>query len=200
MKGFSVFTGILFPGTGYFAVGRGYTSYMAYKDLSGQRFGQLVVLGPSDQRANGFIVWDCQCDCGNKKGVTTPNLTSGRTKSCGCAKVRDLTGQQFDKLTVLRKTDLRRNGFVVWECICQCGNTTMVTTNNLTGGTVHSCGCTRRKDLSGQRFGHLLVLHPTAQRKGGHIVWLCQCDCGSTVPIASSELLSGRKTSCGCSK
>lgn len=171
---------------------------MAYKDLTGQRFGKLIVLGPSDERANGFMVWECQCDCGNSKRVPTPNLTGGRTKSCGCSRFRDLTGRRFGKLTVVRKTETRSNGFIIWECICDCGSTTTVTTNNLTGGTVQSCGCTRFKDLSGKRFGQLLVLHPTQDRRSGHIVWECQCDCGNTVRVTSSKLINGDKTSCGC--
>ena len=171
---------------------------MAHKDLSGTRFGKLVVIGASDQRSNGFIMWDCQCDCGNRKCVSTANLTSGRTKSCGCARAQDLTGKQFGKLTVIGKTDRRRNGFVVWECKCQCGKVSYVTTNNLTGGTVQSCGCSRFKDLSGKRFGNLIVLQATQQRKSGHIIWACQCDCGNVVPIPSSELISGSKTSCRC--
>lgn len=164
------------------------------------RFGKLVVLGASDQRSNGFVVWDCQCDCGSRKGVTTPNLTSGRTKSCGCARVQNLTGMQFGKLTVVRKTEQRRNGFVVWECKCQCGNVTTVTTNNLTGGTVQSCGCSRYKDLTGCRYGNLTVLHATPSRKRGHIMWQCQCDCGKNVVVSSSELVGGSRTSCGCAR
>ena len=171
---------------------------MAYKDLTGQRFGMLTVLGPSDSRANGFIVWDCQCDCGNTKGVPTPNLTSGRTKSCGCARTQDLTGRQFGKLTVICKTSERRNGFVIWQCRCECGSITSVTTNNLTGGTVRSCGCSRHKDLTGMRFGSLTALCPTDQRRSGHILWQCSCDCGNSVVLTSSELLGGSKLSCGC--
>ncbi len=181
-------------------LGKECTASVAYKDLSGRRFGKLTVLGPSELRANGFIVWNCRCDCGNIKGVTTANLTSGRTKSCGCARIQDLTGQQFGKLTVLRKTASRRSGFVVWECICQCGNTTAVTTNNLTGGTVRSCGCSRHKDLSGMRFGMLTAVQPTDQRKRGHIIWQCFCDCGNSTLVTSSDLLSGSRTSCGCTE
>lgn len=173
---------------------------MSYKDLSGQRFGKLTVLGPSDVRANGFVVWNCKCDCGNTKGIATPNLTSGRTKSCGCSRFQDLTGRQFGKLTVIRKTASRRNGFVVWECMCQCGNTTTVTTNNLTGGTVSSCGCSRYKDLAGMRFGMLTAVHPTEQRKSGHLVWQCRCNCGKYLLVTSSDLLNGSINSCGCAE
>ena len=49
------------------------------KDLTGNRFGRLVVLNKSQ---NGK--WLCLCDCGNKKEILTHSLTSGKTQSCGC--------------------------------------------------------------------------------------------------------------------
>lgn len=59
------------------------------KDLTGQRFGRLVVLRKSEgNRPNdkGRIFWECQCDCGNQVSVRAGALTSGNTKSCGCAR------------------------------------------------------------------------------------------------------------------
>lgn len=53
------------------------------KDLTGQRFGKLTVIGIGT-RKNNAIVWECQCDCGNVTTVRGSNLTSGLTKSCGC--------------------------------------------------------------------------------------------------------------------
>ncbi len=53
------------------------------KNLTGQRFGRLVVTGPA-VRVGQYIKWHCQCDCGK---VATPyqfSLTSGKSKSCGC--------------------------------------------------------------------------------------------------------------------
>ena len=38
-------------------------------DLTGQRFGKLVVLGDSGKRCNGAVMWDCACDCGEKSKV-----------------------------------------------------------------------------------------------------------------------------------
>jgi hypothetical protein len=54
------------------------------KDLSGQRFGRLVVLKIHPERTSGGGArWTCLCDCGNEKVVSAPNI--GRnTKSCGC--------------------------------------------------------------------------------------------------------------------
>ena len=55
-------------------------------DLTGQRFGRLVVkeLVPSDGRKGTF--WLCQCDCGNTTVVAGQELRRGGTKSCGCLK------------------------------------------------------------------------------------------------------------------
>lgn len=54
-------------------------------DLTGQRFGRLVVLQKSAQKSkNGSAMWECRCDCGNKVAVSAKHLKSGATKSCGC--------------------------------------------------------------------------------------------------------------------
>lgn len=55
------------------------------KDLTGQRFGRLVVIcreGSTPSRR--YATWKCLCDCGNVKIVVSNNLTSGHTQSCGC--------------------------------------------------------------------------------------------------------------------
>lgn len=58
------------------------------------------------------------------------------------SKINDLTGQKFNLLTV--KGMAQRNP-IYWECVCDCGNTTLVRTSNLTGGKVKSCGCLQHK-------------------------------------------------------
>ena len=58
-----------------------------YTDLTGQRFGRLVVIDRAPTKVrNGRskTSWICQCDCGNKTAVLSENLKSGNTKSCGC--------------------------------------------------------------------------------------------------------------------
>ena len=54
------------------------------KDISGQRFGRLVVACLSGSGHHGEKVWECICDCGNKAYATGSSLRSGKTKSCGC--------------------------------------------------------------------------------------------------------------------
>jgi hypothetical protein len=57
-------------------------------DLTGQRFGRLMVIGQAPSvitDANVYrTMWHCQCDCGNKAVVGGENLKMGITKSCGC--------------------------------------------------------------------------------------------------------------------
>lgn len=53
-------------------------------DLTGQRFGRLVVKGYSHSNKHGRAVWNCVCDCGNISAVVGGALLRGTTKSCGC--------------------------------------------------------------------------------------------------------------------
>lgn len=52
-------------------------------DITGQRFGKLVVLGRGESKGPGRTAWNCLCDCGNKKTIRGDALKSGRTTSCG---------------------------------------------------------------------------------------------------------------------
>ena len=53
-------------------------------DLTGQRFGRLVVLRYAGRSQGKKNLWFCKCDCGNEKIVAIDKLNSGNTKSCGC--------------------------------------------------------------------------------------------------------------------
>lgn len=55
-------------------------------DLVGKRFGKWTVLERAlERRANGVILWRCQCDCGRTGLVARNTLIAGRSISCGCA-------------------------------------------------------------------------------------------------------------------
>jgi len=51
----------------------------------------------------------------------------------------DITGKRFGKITALNITDKRKNGHVVWNCRCDCGNIIEVTTGYLQSGDTKSC-------------------------------------------------------------
>lgn len=57
------------------------------------------------------------------------------------------------------------------------------------------------KELTGQRFGLLKVLHLDQGRcKPGYVYWSCSCDCGNAKSVRSCALLSGDTQSCGCAR
>jgi len=62
------------------------------KDISGQRFGRLTVVGFVDFAPNRVSRWLCRCDCGTEKVIRKSNLTvtnpNSQTRSCGCQKVQ----------------------------------------------------------------------------------------------------------------
>lgn len=118
----------------------------------------------------------------------------------------NISGQRFGALTAVRCLDMNNKGYRVWLCRCDCGGEIAVDTRRLKRGIVTNCGCVPKEnarsgslaeDLSGQRFGLLLVLQRTENKKG-HTCWLCRCDCGRTCAVTAHELKSGAVKSCGC--
>lgn len=58
-------------------------------DKSGNRYGMLtLVCRLNTRQANGSFKYLVQCDCGESKVVGFAQMTSGRTKSCGCLNKR----------------------------------------------------------------------------------------------------------------
>ena len=136
------------------------------RDLTGQRFGRLVALNPTDKRLQTSIVWECACDCGNTAFASVKNLVQGNTRSCGCLQgetakkngaiaKRNITGQRFGMLVAIQPTEMRQDKAVVWECKCDCGNTAFVSLRHLHYGHTRSCGClysiNRQKQIAKKR-------------------------------------------------
>ncbi|QQX25935.1 hypothetical protein [Heyndrickxia sporothermodurans] len=94
-----------------------------------------------------------------------------------------------------------------WLCQCDCGNQLPVITDSLRNGNTKSCGCNKNEwiseknspDLTGKRFSKLKVLRRNLEKtNNNHTFWECQCDCGNTTVVDSSNLISGNTKSCGC--
>lgn len=56
------------------------------------------------------------------------------------------------------------------------------------------------EDLTGKKFGRLVVIKRFGENKHGHIRWKCTCACGSTVVVVGNNLKRGDTKSCGCLK
>lgn len=70
---------------------------------------------------------------------------------------KDLIGQRFSKLVVLLNVGSSKDRQIIWNCLCDCGNTTLVKAGNLKTGNTKSCGCAMndewRKKISESRVG-----------------------------------------------
>lgn len=115
----------------------------------------------------------------------------------------DISGQTFGFLTTIRPA-AKRGRRAFWLCQCTCGNKTEIVRDNLISGHTTSCGCRwrmktgPRQDLTGQRFGMLVVLKYAGRgSREGESYWECRCDCGGTKKIAGYNLRNISR-SCGC--
>ena len=119
-------------------------------DLTGKRFGKLLVLGEPQNGTRG-TVWKCLCDCGTICYKVSADLVNGNTKSCGCYKadlhstMNDLTGQTFGELTALFSDTVAKDGQRIWHCRCSCGKEIDVRAGALRSGKTKSCGCKTSK-------------------------------------------------------
>jgi hypothetical protein len=121
-------------------------------------------------------------------------------------RARDLTGMRFGRWVVegrpTSEFSVDRPGY--WPCRCDCGVRRMVHRKVLRSGDSQSCGCNRgrsgREDLTGRRFGLLVVTGPEipSLRDDRRVEWICQCDCGGTAYAFGSVLRGGYVKSCGC--
>ena len=163
----------------------------AWKDLTGQRFGKLVALYPTSGREYDRVVWHCTCDCGGEADYASTTLLRGAATTCGCSQEgEDLTGRQFGNLTVLRKAERRK----YWICQCACGTEKEVLAWSLLRGATRSCGCLPypRKDISGEKRGHLTALRQTGKTIDSSTEYVWRCDCGNevTLPLSRVNALS----------
>ena len=82
------------------------------KDLTGKRFGRLVVIERAEDyiRPNGqhAIQWRCKCDCGNEKITNSYSLTKGKCTSCGCART--------ERLVKMNETHGQSNSSIYRRC------------------------------------------------------------------------------------
>ncbi len=112
----------------------------------------------------------------------------------------DLRGKIFDHLAVLSFHHVNSHGTTYWLCQCDCGKQTIVSRNHLIDGSTHSCGHLKGEDndLTGHRFGKLIVLQSAGRNHRGNRLWECLCECGTVKIIQAAKLKERACQSCGC--
>lgn len=115
------------------------------KDLTGEKFGRLLVVSRAQNDDKGRAMWNCICECGSEVTIKSTNLVEGRTRSCGCLRVNALTGKRFGRLLVLGRVENHRTkggkSQVQYKCQCDCGNIIVARGESLCSGNTKSCGC-----------------------------------------------------------
>lgn len=82
---------------------------------------------------------------------------------------RNLTGQTFDRLTVLR-FERMASGASGWRCVCSCGQITVVRSDHIIQGRIRSCGCLLREIVSARMTTHGQTRR-YQKRPAEYVVW-----------------------------
>ena len=191
----------------------------SFKNITGKRYGRLVVLCRVDDGKKNKAIWRCLCDCGETVDVIGSKLILDRKQSCGCLKKEVLEkiyaenrinrkGEKRGRLTAIEPTKKRKSGEIVWRYRCECGEYVFRTPSTVSDNTA-SCGCLQKEmaanlgrsaaiNITGKRFGRLVAVKPTNERCSNSVKWLFKCDCGDTKIISAHSAVRGRTRSCGC--
>ena len=190
----------------------------------GKTYGCYTILEflPTEPHKKRYCL--CRCEnCGEIRKVQYYKVTHNNYKDCPKCKQRnrtiykvnkkiknDLTGKIFGKLKVLYRVEnhIQPSGIekVMYRCLCECGNEKNIASSHLVSGHTQSCGCSHKKmmreklviDLTGKRYGRLVVLNELKNVSKKNTTWLCKCDCGKLCSATTRLLNSGKKQSCGC--
>lgn len=78
----------------------------------GEKFNFLTIVEKTNQRNNnGCVIYKCLCDCGSYTFVSSNNLKSGHTKSCGCYAIK----KSFERMKQNSKLYLQKKKPIVSE-------------------------------------------------------------------------------------
>lgn len=92
---------------------------MPRENLIGQKFSHLTVIELDEEKTKetGRTHWICECDCEDhtRLSVLVTNLKSGNSTKCKYCRAKNLIGQKFNQLTVIKRI-IDKNDKVVWKC------------------------------------------------------------------------------------
>lgn len=162
----------------------------------GDKFGLWEVVGePLKKNGKWYHLCRCSCDKHTERYVQRTYLVTGKSTSCGCRnrvkKNEGMVGKKFGKLTVLKQMPSSKFKNIMWECLCECGNKTVVAGFKLRNGHTKSCGhC--------NHVGEIINGVEILEQIGG--AWFkCKCPyCGNEFTQQYNRISSGHVRSCGC--
>ena len=158
-------------------------------DETGKRYGMLV--GIRKVGSKDGAVWLYQCDCGNLKEAKASHVRYGQVRSCGCNKGnkgmkfhKDLTGNKYGNLTVLREYEIARDEKIRYVVRCDCGREFVELGYFLTSGKITKCqSCANAthhmsytkiyKKWVGMKMRCYSKNHPSYKDYGGRGITIC---------------------------
>ena len=189
------------------------------KEYVGKKFGSLTVYDviygyKINENSRPRTFCKCTCDCGNDVFINVDELTKENVSCLECSIKRrgklfetDERGQKFGRLTIIDIDRSEKHSVAI--CKCDCGNIVRINKADVVAGHTLSCGClhkervteTNEKDYTGYiSISGVKILDKS--HKNGHGTWVYNCvcpECGNIFQALPCNVISGHKTSCGCS-
>ena len=129
-----------------------------FNDLTGKRFGSLLIIDRAKNDKWGHARWNYICDCG-KKGVAAGGRLTYKKEPIihrGCLTFNDLSGQRFGSLLIIDRAKSDERGKSRWNYICDCGKKGVVVGFRLTckKDPKNHCGCLSNQHNSDSKKTH----------------------------------------------
>ena len=84
-------------------------------ELTGQRFGRLLVIEGAGVSKSRISQWLCECDCGVRKVVLSGNLRNGTSTTCGCSRAKNVPPSNLSHGHARRRTPT----YITWDGMIQ---------------------------------------------------------------------------------
>lgn len=123
----------------------------------GDKFDLLIVVAKDHIDEKRHVFWLCKCDCGNEKIVREDYLKANSTKSCGCLRFKNLSGNVFGRLKVTseyKKEKRNKYSITKWLCKCSCGKEKWINSQDLISKHTQSCGCLQMETIRNRKLDY----------------------------------------------
>jgi hypothetical protein len=120
---------------------------MQLLDLTGEKYGDWIVVGRSPDGKRKYHSWVCRCKCGKEKVLDSYYIRKvWKPTDCGCS--NSIIGKKFGMLIVLEKLGKKCNTLSNFKCVCECGEEKITRGAYLLNGQRKSCGCYLSKEAN----------------------------------------------------
>jgi ribosomal protein L31 len=168
-----------------------------------KKFGKLRMKLPIDihRNSNKKVTWSC--DCGNESDIVIASVTDGSTLSCGKCNLllkSHWENTKYGSLKMKDPIDIHKNSHERVTWICDCGNETQISVNNVTNRRQKTCGKCNVLNADYWRemkFGRLRMKNPIDihSKSDREVTWIC--DCGNETNTKVIYVTNGDTKTCG---